>query len=63
MTKTQAAAIFGNQTKLGEAIGISRAAISQWPDKLTQKQVDRVIGAAIRLGKWPPQRRTRAIAA
>jgi hypothetical protein len=39
---------------LADAVGLTRPAISQWPDELRQEQVDRVIGAAVRLGKWPP---------
>ena len=56
MTKTQAIALFGaRQQDLAAAIGVSRGRISQWPDVLTQRQVDIVIGAAVRLGLLPPQ--------
>lgn len=51
MTKSEAVAIFGNTQKaLAKAVGLSRGRISQWPDELTQEQVDRVLGAAVRLG-------------
>ncbi len=49
MNKNQAADLFGNRTKLAAALGITKSAISQWPEELTQEQVDRVIGAAVRL--------------
>ena len=51
MTKNEAADLFGNQTRLAEAVGVTKSAISQWPHVLTQEQRDRVVGAAVRLGK------------
>lgn len=54
MTKKEAVEIFGSGAALGRALGISRAAIWQWPDQLDQKQTDMVVGAAIRLGKPLP---------
>jgi hypothetical protein len=54
MTKQQAIAIFGTtQLDLALALGVSRGRIGQWGDTLKQEQIDRVIGAAVRLGKWP----------
>ena len=54
MTKTTAICIFGRtQSDLARAIGVTRARIAQWPEELTRAQEDRVIGAAVRLGKWP----------
>ena len=50
MDKREAVEIFGNQTRLGEAVGLTRSAISQWPDVLPQRYADMVIGAALRLG-------------
>ncbi len=50
MTKKQALKLFGGLKPMAEALGISRQAIDQWPDKLTQKQADWVSGAALRLG-------------
>ncbi len=35
---------------------MTRGGISQWPDELTDAQTDRVLGAAIRLGKPIPER-------
>lgn len=54
MTKKEAMEVFGSGAALGRALGISRAAIWQWPDQLDQKQTDMVVGAAIRLGKQLP---------
>lgn len=52
MTKSDAIAIFGTTvTELARALGITRSAVSQWNDVLRQDQEDRVIGAAVRLGK------------
>lgn len=51
LSKQQAVALFGGQTKgLAAALGVTSSAISQWPDVLRPEQVDRVLGAAIRLG-------------
>ena len=50
MKKREAAKLFGNQSKLAMAIGISKSAVSQWPEELSQSSADRVIGAAVRLG-------------
>ena len=49
MTKSDAKRIFGNASKLAKALDVSPQAISQWPDKLTQRQSDEITGAAIRL--------------
>jgi DNA-binding transcriptional regulator YdaS (Cro superfamily) len=50
MTKQQAIAMFGSGAKLARALGITRGAVSQWPDDLDQDRTDRVNGAALRLG-------------
>ena len=53
MTKSDAIRIFGSTvTEMAAAIGVTRSAVSQWPEQLTQPQIDRVVGAAVRLGKW-----------
>jgi hypothetical protein len=54
MTKEQAIAIFGSPKEMGRALGISRHAIYQWPDVLDQERIDRVVGAALRLGMALP---------
>ena len=52
MTKREAIAMFGSTHQaLADAVGVTRAAITQWPDELRVDQIDRVIGAAVRLGK------------
>lgn len=50
MTKTDAIQLFGTQTALARALGLTDSAVSQWPEELTQERIDRVTGAAIRLG-------------
>lgn len=52
MTKSDAIAMFGTTvTALAAAVGVTRSAVSQWPEELRQDQIDRVIGAAVRLRK------------
>ena len=53
MNKRDAISTFGTQAAMARALGISPQAVDQWPDDLTQGQSDRVIGAALRLGKLP----------
>lgn len=55
LTKHQAIAIFGNQSEIARAVGLSRSAISLWPEQLTQRQSDLILGAALRLGKPVPE--------
>lgn len=40
---------------MGRALGLTRGAIHNWPNELTTRQQDEVIGAAIRLGKITPE--------
>ncbi len=54
LSKQQAIRVFGSGADLGRAIGVGRSAISQWPEKLNQRQTDLVIGAALRLDKPLP---------
>ena len=49
MTKQEAIRLFGSQTKLANALGVTTQAISQWPAVLTVAQEDRVTGAAVRM--------------
>lgn len=53
MKKQHAIALFGGQSKLAEALGITSQAISQWREELSTAQADRVTGAAVRLGILP----------
>jgi hypothetical protein len=55
MTKQEAANLFGGaHADLARALDMTRGGISQWDDVLTEAQTDRVLGAAIRLGKEIP---------
>lgn len=53
MEKKTAVSIFGTQAAMARALGITPQAVHQWPDPLPQSYVDRVVGAAIRMGKLP----------
>ena len=56
MTKQDAADLFGGiHADLARALNMTRGGISQWPDELTEAQADRVLGAAIRLGRPIPK--------
>ena len=56
MKKNTAIEIFGSGAQLARSIGITRGAVWLWPETLTIRQQDEVIGAAIRLGKITPER-------
>ncbi|MFK5950902.1 MAG: Cro/CI family transcriptional regulator [Methylococcales bacterium] len=49
-TKTKAIELFGSQAELGRALGITRSAIGQWPEIFNHRQINEVLGAAIREG-------------
>ena len=52
MTKHEAIQIFGSrQRDLADALGVTEGRISQLPDVLKPDQEDRVLGAALRLGR------------
>lgn len=51
MTKQEAIRLFDSGAALARALGITRSAISQWPQQLDQTRADLVNGAALRLGK------------
>lgn len=56
MRKSEAIQLFGGlQKDVAAALGITPSAVSQWPEELDQATEDRVIGAAVRLGKLPAQ--------
>lgn len=50
MNKAEAINIFGSASALARALGLTRGRISQWSSELDQAQIDRVTGAAYRLG-------------
>ena len=54
MKKKDVLQLFGGVTRLAEAIGISHAAVSMWPETLTPILRDRVIAAALRTGRRIP---------
>jgi len=51
MTKTDAIRVFGTRTKLAAALGITKQAISLWPEELDTARADRVRGAALRTNR------------
>lgn len=55
MNKKTAISLFGSGAALGRALGISRTAVGFWPEILTIRQQDEVIGATIRLNKITPE--------
>lgn len=55
MKKYIAKKIFGNGAALASALGITRAAVANWPHELDTRKSDEVIGAAIRLNKLTPE--------
>lgn len=51
MKKLDAIHVFGRTgADLGRAIGVTHKRISQLPDDLGQPYIDRIVGAAVRLG-------------
>jgi DNA-binding transcriptional regulator YdaS (Cro superfamily) len=50
LTKQQAVAIFDTQKALAEALGLTKGAVSQWPDELDVQRTAAVIGAAVQRG-------------
>jgi hypothetical protein len=55
LTKQQAIAMFESGAALGRALGITKGAISQWPETLDQRQTAMVLGAAVQHGKTIPK--------
>ncbi len=54
MTKAEAIQIFGSKKAFAEAMGVHRSLVSKLPEELPTKYSDRVMGAAIRLGRVVP---------
>lgn len=50
MTKQKAKQIYGNVKHLSEKVGFSPSYFYQLPDPLPQREADRLIGAAVRVG-------------
>jgi transcriptional regulator with XRE-family HTH domain len=55
MTKQDAIQIFKTQAAIALALGITRSAVSQWPEELDQRTADEITGAALRLGILKPK--------
>lgn len=54
LTKQQAVAIFGTAKALADALGLTKGAISQWPNELDTQRSAAVIGAAVQSGRQLP---------
>lgn len=54
MKLSDAISIFGNKVRLARALGLTKGRISQLPEDLDLATSDRVVGAALRLGKELP---------
>ena len=54
LTKSAAIELFGSQSELARALRVSRSYVCQWPENLRTAQRQRVIGAAVERGIWPP---------
>lgn len=50
MKKATAVRMFGTATRLAMMIGITKQCMSAWPDVLTPRQSNEVMGAALRIG-------------
>lgn len=51
MTKKDAISIFGTSVALADACGVTKSAVSQWPELFTERLTNEVVGAALRSGK------------
>lgn len=47
--------IFGSFTKAADALGVTKGAITFWPEELSQHHIDRIRGACVRLGIYNPE--------
>ncbi len=50
MKKSTAVKMFGGPSKLAALMRVSRQTITVWPEVLTSRQTDEVIGVAVRTG-------------
>lgn len=48
MLKSQMLSMIGTQSDLARMVGLTRASVHQWPEQLTQRQSDELVGAALR---------------
>lgn len=54
MLKSDAISFFGSPSETAEAIGITVQSVSDWPEELPRRIADRVIAAAVRMGREVP---------
>jgi len=55
MKKVDAIRYYGTQRKLADALGISQAAVSKWPDrvpKLRQYELERLTGGKLKVDNY-----------
>lgn len=55
MNKSDALKLFGGPTATARACRISKSAVSDWPEVLSERIQDRVIAGALRLGLKVPK--------
>lgn len=55
MNKNILKKIFGSFTKAADALGVTKGAITFWPEELSQHHIDRIRGACVRLGIYNPE--------
>jgi len=53
--KSQAIKLFSSASELARALKISRGAVWQWPEELTERQINEITGAAVRRGLIKPK--------
>lgn len=53
MNKKEAISHFGGVKQTAVALGVTRQAVERWPDELTQRIQDRIVGAMVRLHLSP----------
>lgn len=54
MLKSDAINFFGSPSQTADAIGITVQSVSDWPATLPRRIADRVIAAAVRMGREVP---------
>lgn len=52
MNKSEAIKLFGSAASMARALGVTRGNICHMPEQLCQRDADRVVGAAMRLGLY-----------
>lgn len=57
-TKSQAIELFRTATALAKALGITKSAVGQWPEELTNRQINEITGAALNMGLLSRRRKS-----